>query len=213
MKFLTGGARALSTVFSPLMMATYGVALSMVLSFLCFIPVSTKLTVILATFLATVAVPVIGIFLLYKLKVVKDPSLNERTDRTWPYILDTACFIGTAVYLYRINAPLWLPLFLLGGAVALIVLTIVNRWWKISGHATGMGGLTALVFYLMISGNSIYSLQWEFVAMILLSGLVCTSRILLDRHTLAQTAAGFVNGFLWVLLFPMLLLNAVVAPI
>ena len=204
MKFINGAASALSIIFSPLLMATYGVAMAMVLSFLCFIPTATKLTVILETFLATTAIPVIAIFLLSKLKVITDPKLNERTDRTWPYIIETACFIGLAVYLNHINAPAWLSLFLIGGAVALVVLTVVNRWWKISGHATGMGGLCALVFYLMLSGNSIYDLQWEFLAAVIVSGLVCSSRLLLRRHTLMQVTAGFVNGFLWVLLLPMI---------
>lgn len=204
MKFINGAARALSILFSPLLMATYGVALAMVLSFLCFIPLTTKLTVILETFLATTTIPVIGIFLLSRLKVVKDPRLNDRADRTWPYIIETACFIGLAVYLNHINAPAWLPLFLIGGAVALIVLTVVNRWWKISGHATGMGGLCALIFYLMLSGNSIYNLEWEFLAAMILAGLMCSARLLLQRHTLLQVTAGFVNGFLWVLLLPML---------
>lgn len=204
MKFINGAASVLSTIFSPLLMATYGVALAMILSFLCFIPTATKLTVILETFLATVAIPVIGIFILSRLKVISDPRLNDRGDRTWPYIIETACFLGLAVYLNHINAPAWLTLFLIGGAVALVVLTVVNRWWKISGHATGMGGLCALVFYLMLSGNSIYSLQWEFLLVILLSGLVCGSRVVLGRHTLLQVAAGFVNGAFWVLLLPML---------
>lgn len=204
MKFINGAASALSIIFSPLLMATYGVALAMVLSFLCFIPTATKLTVILETFLATTAIPVIAIFLLSKFKVVGDPKLNERKDRTWPYMIETACFIGLAIYLNHINAPAWLSLFLLGGAVALIVLTVVNRWWKISGHATGMGGLCALLFYLMLSGNSIYDLQWEFLVAVILSGLVCSSRLLLRRHTLMQVAAGFANGFLWVLLLPMI---------
>ncbi len=204
MKFINGVASALSIIFSPLLMATYGVALAMVLSFLCFIPTATKLTVILETFLATTAIPVIGIFILSRLKVISDPKLNERRDRTFPYLIETACFIGLAVYLNHINAPAWLSLFLIGGAVALVVLTVVNRWWKISGHATGMGGLCALVFYLMLSGNSIYDLQWEFLVAVLLAGLVCSSRVILGRHTLGQVTAGFFNGFLWVILLPML---------
>lgn len=204
MKFINGVASALSIIFSPLLMATYGVALAMVLSFLCFIPTATKLTVILETFLATTAIPVIGIFILSRLKVISDPKLNERRDRTFPYLIETACFIGLAVYLNHINAPAWLSLFLIGGAVALVVLTVVNRWWKISGHATGMGGLCALVFYLMLSGNSIYDLQWEFLVVVLLAGLVCSSRVILGRHTLGQVTAGFFNGFLWVILLPML---------
>ena len=75
MKFINGVASALSIIFSPLLMATYGVALAMVLSFLCFIPTATKLTVILETFLATTAIPVIGIFILSRLKVISDPKL------------------------------------------------------------------------------------------------------------------------------------------
>lgn len=67
-----------------------------------------------------------------------------------------------------------------------------------------MGGLCALIFYLMLSGNSIYNLEWEFLAAMILAGLVCSARLLLQRHTLLQVTAGFVNGFLWVLLLPML---------
>ena len=175
MKFLSRAATVLSAIFSPLLMATYGVALAMVLSFLCFIPTATKLTVIFETLLATVAIPVIGIFVLYKVKVITDPKLNNRTDRTWPYIIATACFIGESAYLYMINAPTWLSLFLIGGAMALIVLTVVNRWWKISGHATGVGGLCAMIFYLMLSGNSIYNLEWCFLIAVLVAGAVCAS--------------------------------------
>lgn len=176
-------------------MATYGVALAMWLSFLCFLPVGSRLVVVLETFLATVAIPVIAIFLLSKIRVIKDPFLNDRKDRTWPYIVETICFIGMGVYFYYINAPAWLSLFMLGGAVALLILTVVNRWWKISGHATGMGGLCAMIFFLMVSGNTVYNLQWEFVGAILLAGLVCTSRLILGHHTLLQVAAGFLTGF------------------
>lgn len=204
MKFPIYISRLLSALFSPLLMATYGMILAMTLSFLCFIPTSTKLAVIFATFIATVVIPVIGIFILSRFKVIKDPALNERQDRTWPYILETLCFLGTAVYLYCINAPTWLPMFMIGGTVALIILTVVNRWWKISGHATGMGGLCALVFYLMMSGNSVYSLQWEFIVALLLAGAVCTSRLILERHTLGQVAAGFLNGFVCVIVFPLI---------
>lgn len=195
MKIIDGAARLFSMVFSPLLMATYGVALAMTLSFLCFLPLGSRAVVVFETFLATTAIPVIGIFILSKLNVVKDPGLNDREDRTWPYIIETACFIGMAIYFYYVNAPSWLSFFLLGGAVALIILTIVNRWWKISGHATGVGGLCAIIFFLMITGNSVYSLQPEFIIAILIAGIVGSSRLILQRHTLGQVCAGFLNGF------------------
>lgn len=201
MKFINGAARALSILFSPLLMATYGYLLATTYSYLCFNPLKTRMVVALLTFIATCVIPVIGIFILSRIGVVKDPSLNERTDRTLPYILSTICFIGTAVYYHFVKAPAWLSMFVMGGAMAIITLTVVNRWWKISGHATGMGGIVALMFYLMYSGNSVGDIQPEFIATVLVAGLVCSSRLILERHTLLQVAAGFANGFLWVYCF------------
>lgn len=205
MKFLIAIAKIFSTLFSPLLMGTYGVALAMTLSFLCLIPAATKISVIFATFVASAVIPIILIFILHKLGIIRDPMLNDKGDRTWPYIIEIMSFIGVAVYFYCINAPTWLMLFMIGGTLALIILTVVNRWWKISGHATGVGGLCAMVFFLMISGNSIFSLQWEFMVILLLACAVCSSRLLLERHTLGQVAAGFLNGFLCVLILPLLL--------
>lgn len=200
MKAITSAARFLSALFSPLLMGTYGILLAMWLSFLCYSPFQAKAIVTAVTFVATCIVPVIFIFVLDRLGVVKDPSLNNREDRTLPYILTTVCYIGTGIYYRFVNAPVWLSMFLFGGALALIVLTIVNRFWKISGHATGMGGIVAMLYFLLCSGNSPLSMQWEFMAGIVLAGCVCTSRLILQRHTLLQVAAGFLNGFVCVFL-------------
>ncbi len=211
MKFSIILARIFSALFSPILMGTYGVLIAMFLSYLCYSPDKAKLIVIAVTFVATCIVPVIGIFLLTHLGAVKDPMLNERTERFWPYLICTLCYIGTGIYYHFVHAPQWLCLFMFGGALALVILNFVNRWWKISGHATGMGALCAMVFFLMSSGNSVTSLQWEFVTAIVLAGCVCTSRLILGRHTLLQTAAGFLNGFLCVFL-PAWLLQAAAIP-
>lgn len=193
-------SRILSTIFSPLLMGTYGVAIAMWLSYLRYSPDRAKLIVTAVTFVATCIIPVISIYLLSRFGIVKDPKLNERTERTWPYLIGTVCYIATGVYYYFVHAPIWLSMFVEGGALALIVLTIVNTRWKISGHATGVGGLCAMVFFLMCSGNSVTDLWWEFIAVVVVAGCVCTSRLILERHTLMQVAAGFLNGFVCVFL-------------
>lgn len=198
MKFLNGLSRLLSLIFSPMLTATYGVALAMLLSYLCFSPLKARIVVTAVTFAATCAIPVIAIYMLYRLGAVKEPGLNSREDRGIPYLIAIACYVGTAVYTRFVNAPMWLSMFLMGGAVSLAVLSVVNRWWKISGHATGMGGITAVIFFLMFSGNSVAGLEPEFIAAVILSGMVCTARLILGRHTLGQVAAGFLNGFLCV---------------
>ena len=163
MKTITAAARFLSAICSPLLMGTYGIALAIWLSYLCYSPDKAKAVVIAATFVATCIIPVIAIFLLSKTGVVKDPTLNERSDRTVPYIITGLCYIGTAVYYRFVNAPVWLSMFAVGGAVSLVLLTVINRFWKISGHATGMGGIVAMLFFrcaaatarLKCSGNSL----------------------------------------------------------
>jgi len=181
-------------------MGTYAIVLSMWLSYLCYSPLKAKLVVSAITFVATCVIPVIAIFLLNKAGVVKNPTLNDREDRTIPYIISTICYCGAGTYYHFVNAPVWLSMFMYGGALALLILTLVNRKWKISGHATGMGGLVAMLFFLMCSGNGLRDMQWEFIAGVVMAGAVCTSRLVLDRHTLMQVGAGFLNGFLCVFL-------------
>ncbi len=200
MKAITAIARCLSILFSPLLMGTYGIILTMWLSYLCYSPMKARLTVIAVTFVATCAIPVIAIFLLNRLGVVKNPTLNDRTDRTVPYVICTLCYIAVAIYYHFVNAPVWLSMFMLGGAVALVILAVVNRWWKISGHATGMGAIVAMLFFLTCSGNSPLNLQPEFITGIIVTGAVCTSRLILNRHTLLQVGAGFLNGFICIFL-------------
>ena len=200
MKFIITVARILSAIFSPLLMGTYGIILAMWLSYLCYSPTRAKLIVIAVTFVATCAIPVIAIFLLNRLGVVKNPRLSDRADRTVPYIICTICYLALAFYYHFVNAPIWLSMLMLGGAGALIVLSIVNRWWKISGHATGMGAIVAIMFFLMCSGNSPLNLQTEFITSVIVAGMVCSSRLILNCHTLLQVGAGFVNGFVFTFL-------------
>ena len=155
MKFIITIARLLSALFSPLLMGTYGIILAMWLSYLCYSPMRAKLIVIAVTFVATCAIPVIAIFLLNRLGVVKNPRLNDRADRTVPYIICTICYLALAIYYHFVNAPIWLSMLMLGGAGALIVLSIVNRWWKISVHAAGIAGIVALLLRMFMAGDTV----------------------------------------------------------
>ena len=106
MKFIITIARLLSALFSPLLMGTYGIILAMWLSYLCYSPMRAKLIVIAVTFVATCAIPVIAIFLLNRLGVVKNPRLNDRADRTVPYIICTICYLALAIYYHFVSAPI-----------------------------------------------------------------------------------------------------------
>ena len=190
-----GIARFLSTLFSPLLMATYGLLLAMTLSYLVYSPLKVKAIVVGVTFVATCAIPIICIFVLSRIGAISDATLNARKDRGVPYVVAALCYLGVAVYYHFVNAPVWLSMFMAGGGVALLVMALINRKWKISAHGCGTGGLCGLVFYLMISGDSVDSIQWVFMLTALVAGCVGTSRLILRRHTPWQVAAGFALGF------------------
>ena len=105
------------------------------------------------------------------------------------------CYLGAAAYLDHIHSPRWFIMFALGGALTCLVVLVVNRWWKISAHAAGIGGVVALIYQIHVQCLSAFNLLWVFIATILLAGILGTSRLLLKRHTVLQVLAGFAVGF------------------
>lgn len=191
-------AGIISILTSPLIMPTYGMAISLWGTYLVFAPASTRWQVLMLTFAATTMLPVIVIFVLTKVGVIKHPSLNDRTDRPYVYAAAAMAYLGVSFYLAKINAPQWLSMFMLAAAFAAVATMVVNFKWKISGHATSIGGLTALTFFICFKNLTLHNNEWLFITMVLVAGAVMTSRLILERHTLGQVIAGFFNGALWV---------------
>lgn len=194
----------LSSIFSPLLVPTYGMIMASYLSVLAVLPSGVLWTTVAITFVITCVLPLAGIIALYKSGVVKDPGLNERSERFIPYGLAALCYLGCAFFLYRASAPLWLAMFYAGGAVAIVINVIVNIKWKISAHAAAVGGLVAFVFRLAASHQAIYDMNVWMSAMVIVAGMVMTARVYLQRHTLMQVLAGAANGFLCVWLMSMI---------
>ena len=194
----------LSAVFSPLLVPTYGMVLAAFLTILRMLPSNLLWTAIGITFVITCLVPVSAIVALYRSGVIKDPALNNRTERFIPYGVVVLCDLGCGFFFYKASAPFWLPMFFAGGALATVISTVVNCWWKISAHAAAMGGLVALVFRIVASHYALFNMNVWLSGVIIVAGLVMTARVYLSRHTLWQVLAGCANGFLCVYLMSMI---------
>lgn len=193
-------ARIFSTLFSPLLMPTYGVFFALWVSILCYLPVGTRLAVLIVIFGITCILPMIFIAVLHSMKIIKDKTLNNQNERWLPYIFIILSYVGATLYLYHVHSPLWLSAFMWGGTIAAAVAFGINFAWKISAHMSGIGGVVAILFWIHIVGLGAFSLTWLICTMIILSGILGTSRLILNRHTFWQVMAGFANGFIWVLL-------------
>lgn len=188
----------LSWVFVPLLMPVYGIVLIFSLSILSMSAFNTKLIFTLIVLVANFVVPMIAVFLLKKMNLVSDVGLNGRGERTIPYIITLVCLAGTGLFLYLKGAPVWVAMFYEGGALAALINLIVNFRWKISAHAAGMAGIVAMLIQIMKEGSPSGDITWWIEASILLCGLLCSARVWLGRHTLAQVLAGSAVGFLCV---------------
>lgn len=194
-KILAGIARFASSVLSPLLMPTYGVILALWASVLCALPNGTRITVVMVIMGITCVLPMIGISVLHHFGLCTDKRLNKREERLWPYVLTTVCHAAAVTYLHHIHSPQWFTMFAVGGTLSIATIAIVNMWWKISAHATGVGGVVALLYQIHVQGLSSFELYWVLCAAILLAGVVGTSRLILKSHTVWQVLMGFACGY------------------
>ena len=187
-------SRILSLIFSPLIVPFYCLTVVFFITPLYTLPLNNRLIAILIIFIMTFAFPIVTIWGLKYLKIIKDFGLNDRKERFIPYALEILWALITLWCLYRMHAPSWMLLFITGGIIAILINLSINFFWKISGHLAAMGSATALMAYLYITGLNISNgLVW-LCCTIILSGIIGSARGILYRHTIGQIGAGYLNG-------------------
>lgn len=192
-------ARIISAIFSPLLIPTYAMAIVLWMTILFIVSINSKLGVMGMTFAITCIIPGILIMLLYKLKIISDSGLNKQNERIIPYIVTAICYFSLAFYLHSIHSPRWLYMFAIGAGAATVISAIVNRWWKISAHGAAIGGMIAFLFCILYLQLNVMNMMWLLYSSIIVAGIVGTSRLILERHTLMQVIAGIANGIICVL--------------
>lgn len=199
-------ARICSTVFHPLIVGTLGIFLSLYYSYMSMLGLEYILKVTSVILILTIAIPSLGVLLLYKTKRITSVGLVNREERTLPYILFFVFYLAATVFLWWSNLRGMQFGFFVGGLIAIMVDVLVNRWWKISVHMTAIGAITGLIFVMSYMQYIMYAevIPYLQVISILASGALGTSRIILRRHTIGQVCCGFINGFVWVFLASML---------
>ncbi len=197
-RFIAGFANFLSTALSPLLMPTYGVFVTLWVSVLCILPYGTRVSVLLVCMGITCIVPLIFLNVLRHFKLIKDLHVDVREQRLVPYLFTAVCHFVGAYYLYYCHSPRWFVMFLVGSAITVLVMALINLRWKISAHMSGIGGLIALVYQIHVQGLSAFDVMWLLCLVIIVAGALGSARLALKRHDLWQVLAGVVVGFLCV---------------
>jgi len=83
-------------------------------------------------------------------------------------------------------------LLLLGATFALVLTMLINLKWKISAHMVGIGGVIGAIIGLSMRLFVDYRLI--IMILIIVAGLIGSSRMLLNAHSPAQIYFGFGVG-------------------
>ena len=144
-------------------------------------------------FWLTAFFPSFAVFLLWRLKFSESIFLRTQKERIIPYII-TMFFYWWMYYLSRnfTDQPEVLKFFFMGIFIATVGGLILNNYFKISMHAMGVGGLAAAFvltsfFYETTNGLPIS-------VAIIITGLVCSARIVVSDHSLKEIYMGLLVG-------------------
>jgi membrane-associated phospholipid phosphatase len=186
-------AKIISAVFHPFFIPTFGFLILLNSNFyLSLISWDAKRFIMLVVFFSTAILPMLSVAIM-ALSPNFDMTMENKRDRIIP-LLSTAIFYYIGFMLLRsVRIFAAFKLFLIASVVVLIFLMLITFKWKISTHMAAIGGLTASIFALSFrSGTNPVAVL---ALAVVISGLVGTSRLILQKHTITQLAAGYALGF------------------
>lgn len=187
-------AQVVSLIFSPFYLPVMAFAALFIFSYLNLLPIVTKLVLTLIVYFFTILLPHLSIFLYRKLNGWTRHQLGHRERRYVPYLLSIISYAALLYLLYRLHMPRF-TLGIIAGALSIqIVCALVNSRIKVSTHAAASGGVVgALTAFGMLFAFD--PTNWLCLT-VLLSGMVCSARLILRQHTLAELGWGVLIGIL-----------------
>jgi len=189
-------AFTISALFHPLLMASYACLLLFFgfknTVFELMTASSTKWQITLTVCAFTFVLPVLNIYLMYKLKRIQSFTLSAQNERTFPYIMTAIFYFGLFYLFYDLRIWESIKLFVLCAGTAILFTAVINLRYKISAHMVGIGGIVGMMISLSILLQ--YDLLLFIIATILIGGVIGWARIVLEEHKPSQVYTGFLLG-------------------
>ena len=146
-------------------------------------------------FVTTFLIPLLSISVLKYTSNISSLTLENREERLIPFIFVAVFYAITSyMFVYKVRVNPVVGVMLVSTTVLIILLTIITLFEKISIHSAGMSGVVGflIVFALKYPDSTVL---YPLLVMIVLAGLVMTSRLYLNAHTPREIFSGFLVGF------------------
>ncbi|GJG36328.1 membrane protein [Prevotella lacticifex] len=179
-------------VTTPFYLPVLGLIFLFTFSYLSIFPTMYKLLMVLLFYLFSVLLPTYLIHVYSKYEGWTTKQLINRERRMVPYVISILCYFLGFYLLTLMNTPDFISVIFVVAIIIQVLCAAVNRWWKISIHSAGIGGVTGMVvaFSFILS----FDPTWWLCMLLLIAGLVGTARMVLRQHSLAQIVCGYLIG-------------------
>ena len=159
-------------------------------------PTHDKTMILIRVASNTIFFPLLTVLLLKAVGFIKSIFLKTQRERIIPYIATNLFYFWMyLVFKNQAEVPLILTSFVFGIFLASSLALIANIYFKISMHALGVGALSGLMLLIIFSGLS-YAIFLPAMIVFIITGIVCTSRLIVSDHTPFDIYSGLLIGIL-----------------
>ncbi len=191
-------AHLFSVVFHPLFIPLYVIAflINYHPSYFSGLGFYKKFELLRITIFNTIFFPAFALLVMRGLGFVKSFMLYTREDRIGPYLANMIFYFWMARVLFNFKPELTpiLASFMTGVFITTALALIANIFYKISMHAIGCGGMLG-IFILIMNSNTML-MTWPLSLALLITGIVCTSRLIVSDHTQKEIYMGLAVGLI-----------------
>lgn len=186
-------ARVASMLFTPFYLPILGLVILFFLTYLRQYPPQYKFYVLAVVYFFTILLPTFLIHLYRNYQGWTPIELGSRERRIVPYIISILCYFTCLYIMERMHTPFFMRSIVASALIIQVVCAFINIWWKISTHTAAIGGVAGAL--LVFSDIFRFSPTWWMCVVLIVAGILGTSRMLLRQHTLSQVVVGFLTGF------------------
>ncbi|HEX8358256.1 MAG TPA: hypothetical protein VF610_12615 [Segetibacter sp.] len=190
-------ARFFSYLFHPLFIPLYVAAYIIFIHPYAFAVYDQKQKIfrLLHVFVLTVFFPAMTVFLLWRLRFAESIYLRTQKERIIPYVASIIYFFWTFYVSKNLEGtPKTMVFFFLGIFLAASAALMANNYFKISMHALAVGGACAFMILLGLVSEEPMGLPIAIATLV--TGTVCTSRLLVSDHKPYEVYWGLTLGAL-----------------
>ena len=202
MSFLKIFAKAISIIFHPILIVTYGLLFLIWMNPFAF--GSTNFqgamaiydVMVIRIFMSTALLPAFGMFIMKHLGIISNFKMDDNQERIGPYIATSVFYLWI---FFNVNNNPQLPdifkTFMLAATIGLFIAFFINNFSKISIYTVAMGVLLAMGINHVFSDtnqNIILALQIIFI----LAGLMGTARLILKTEKPSDVYGGYMAGII-----------------